>query len=68
MDVIRTGTLTGMIAVAVGMSLTAHLLLEASLFSISFPLVGGALFYVMIMIHAIRCTIRRRGRRPGAHA
>ncbi|MCV9964952.1 hypothetical protein OIU34_23950 [Pararhizobium sp. BT-229] len=67
MDVVRTGTLVGMIAIAVGLSLTAHLLLEAPLLSISFPLVGGALFYVMIMIHAIRCTIRRRGRRPGMH-
>ena len=68
MDVIGKGTLVGMTTVAVGISMIAHLLLDESLLSISFPLVGGALFYMMIMILAVRCTFKRRGRRPGLRA
>lgn len=61
MDVIRKSTLIGIISLAILLSGIGHWLVGASLYSISFPLVAGALFYLMIMVFAIRRNSARRG-------
>lgn len=64
MDAIGRTALVAMVALAIGLSITAHLVVGASLLSITMPLIAGTAFYLMIMTQAIRCiAARRRSRR-----
>ncbi|MCZ7861160.1 hypothetical protein O9X98_07040 [Agrobacterium salinitolerans] len=64
MDAIGRTTLAGMVALAIGLSMTAHLIVGASLLSVTMPLIAATAFYLMVMMQAIRCiAARRRSRR-----
>lgn len=60
MDAIGRTTVAVMVMLALGISVTAHLVVGASLLSITTPLFAGTAFYVMIMMQAIRSNAAKR--------
>jgi dihydroorotate dehydrogenase len=60
MDAIGRSAIAAMVAVSVGVSTAAHLLVGASLIAVTVPLIAGGIFYLMHIVHAIRSIAARR--------